>query len=77
MDAHLLQLRIKRGQELRDLRKSKGITQVKMAALSGVSLPTIIRMEKAKKNWRIDLELIFRHALSEMPDKETKPKTKS
>jgi transcriptional regulator with XRE-family HTH domain len=63
--------RVQRGKELRDLRKQKGVTQAEMAKLSGVSLPSIIRMEKAKKNWRIDLELIFRKTLEEMPDKAT------
>lgn len=65
-------MRVERGLELKRLRKSKGITQVDMAKKSGVSLPTIIRMEKGKKNWRIDCELVFRHVLSGMPDKTPK-----
>lgn len=62
-------LRIERGQQLKKLRKTKGITQEKLAAISGVSLPTIIRMERGQKNFGIDCELRFRHALSGMPDK--------
>lgn len=61
-------LRIKRGKELKELRRSKGITQLKMASISGISLPTIIRMENGKKNWRVESELAFIHILSEMPD---------
>lgn len=61
-------LRIKRGKELQELRKSKGITQATMAGVSGISLPTIIRMEKGKKNWRVESELAFIHVLSQMPD---------
>jgi DNA-binding XRE family transcriptional regulator len=60
--------RIERGKELKRLRKSKGVTQVKMAEISGVSLPTIIRMEKGKKNWGIDCELRIRHVLTDMPN---------
>jgi transcriptional regulator with XRE-family HTH domain len=62
-------LRIQRGVELKKLRKSKGITQEGIAKLIGVSLATIIRMERGKKNWGIDWELRFRHTLSTMPDK--------
>lgn len=61
-------LRINRGNDLRALRKSKGITQTMIAQLSGVSLPTVIRMEKGGKNWRVESELAFILALSEMPD---------
>jgi transcriptional regulator with XRE-family HTH domain len=61
-------LRVTRGGGLKSLRKSKGITQSKMAEISGVSLPTIIRMEKGAKNWRVESELVFIHVLSQMPD---------
>jgi DNA-binding XRE family transcriptional regulator len=61
-------LRISRGADLKGLRRSKGITQQKMADLSGISLPTIIRMENGKKNWRIESELVFVQILSEMKD---------
>lgn len=61
-------LRIKRAKELKNLRKSKGITQAKMALISGISLPTILRMENGQKNWRVESELAFIHILSEMQD---------
>jgi transcriptional regulator with XRE-family HTH domain len=68
-------LRIERGKELRKLRKLKGITQEKIAKLCGISLPTIGRMEKGKKNWGIDCELLFLAVLKEIPDKAPKSKT--
>lgn len=67
-------LRQQRGLELRNLRKQKGKTQGEMAKITGVSLPSIMRMEKGEKNWRIDLELIFRETLLALPDKKPKEK---
>lgn len=68
-------LRIRRGLDLKALRKSKGITQANIAKMSGVSLPTVIRMEKGKVSWSIDCELRFRLALSCIPDKAAKKAT--
>jgi DNA-binding XRE family transcriptional regulator len=51
--------RIKRSYKLRALRKSKGITQHQMAILSGLSWPTVIRIEGGKVEWRIDSEIIY------------------
>lgn len=63
-------LRSDRGKELKALRKAKGITQQQMAQISGISLPTVIRMEGGKVSWSIDCELRFRNALVDLPDKE-------
>jgi transcriptional regulator with XRE-family HTH domain len=66
-------LRVKRGLELKALRKLKGITQVQIAEICGVSLPTIGRMERGEKNWRVDCELQMLHVLNGMPDKQSNP----
>jgi transcriptional regulator with XRE-family HTH domain len=56
--------RKKRGETLRALRKQKKISQVKMMQLSGLSLPTIIRIETGKREWRIDSEIMYMKAIS-------------
>ena len=58
--------RKKRSDAMRRLRKSKGISQEQLVAISGLSLPTIIRIEQGKKEWRIDSELIYLNALAEI-----------
>lgn len=63
-------LRAERGQELKKLRKSKGITQEEIAKLSGIALATIIRIERGKKNYGIDNELRIRAVLGPMPEKQ-------
>jgi transcriptional regulator with XRE-family HTH domain len=70
-------LRRERGQELKALRKSKGITQVVTAKMSGISHATIIRMERGKANFGVDLELRFRACLTPLPDRKIKAKNLS
>ena len=70
-------LRKEHGQELKRLRKTKGITQAELAKKISTSVPTIIRMERGKNNFGIDFELRFRAALSVLPDKLPKRKEPS
>jgi transcriptional regulator with XRE-family HTH domain len=67
-------MRKERGQALKSVRKAKGITQGQAAILSGVSLPTVIRMELGKVSWSIDSELRIMQALSVLPPKQPKVK---
>lgn len=67
-------LRKEHGQELKKIRKSKGITQGALAKMINTSVPTIIRMERGKNNFGIDFELKFRNALATLPDKQPKKK---
>lgn len=42
-------------QTIRNLRKQHGITQSQLADISGVSLPTISRIERGKETVRLDV----------------------
>jgi transcriptional regulator with XRE-family HTH domain len=58
--------RKKRSDAMRRLRKSKGISQQKLAQISGLSWPTIVRIEKGEQEWRIDSELIYLATLNNL-----------
>jgi transcriptional regulator with XRE-family HTH domain len=61
--------RKRRSENMRNLRLSKGISQEKLAQISGLSWPTIVRIENGKKEWRIDSEIIYIKALNSLTDK--------
>jgi len=42
-------------QKIRDLRKQHGLTQTELADISGVSLPSISRLERGKESIRLDV----------------------
>ena len=48
-------IRIKVGNTIANLREKKGLSQVKLAELSGVGRAHIIRIEQGKYNVRIDI----------------------
>ena len=58
------------GERLKELRKTKGITQEQLSELSGLDLSHIARMETAKRNPRlttlIELAKAFNIPLSEL-----------
>lgn len=58
--------RKRRSEVMRNLRLSKGISQEKLAQISGLSWPTIVRIEKGDKEWRIDSEIIYLKTLSNL-----------
>jgi len=61
--------RKKRSAELRNLRLSKGVSQERLIAISGLSWPTITRIESGAKEWRIDSEIMYINALNSLTDK--------
>jgi len=62
----VIELRQKRGKELKGLRTQKKITKVKLSQLTGMHRATITNMEKGKTNWTIDSELIYLGALKNL-----------
>ena len=62
--------RKKRSVELRKRREETGIGQRAFAKLSGLSWPTIVRIEGGKKEWRVDSELMYLAALNSLNNKD-------
>lgn len=52
-------VRIKRASELKQMRLEKGITQMELMAISGLTQATISRIETGKIGWNVDSEIIY------------------
>jgi len=52
-------IRKQRASELKQMRLEKGINRVELAALSGLSRTTIIRIETGSIGWNVDSEIIY------------------
>lgn len=59
-------IRVKRGFELKAFRKESGITQLRLAQLSGLTRQTIINIEKGTIGWNIDSEILYFETLKHL-----------
>ena len=50
-------------EKIRELRKRHGLSQEKLAAIAGVSLPTVSRLERGKETIRLDVLVKMLNAL--------------
>lgn len=55
--------RKERASNLKDLRLSTGLTQIKLSELSGLKQCTISKLERGNVAWSIDTELIYTNSI--------------
>lgn len=62
----LLEMRKRRGENFKKERKTLRVSVLELSSLTGLSRPTISRIESGTGSWCVDSELIYQNALNSL-----------